>query len=364
MPKELIALAGDLVAERKRLSESLRRFESTLMRSLGTDTSEAMMGELDSFARSLDRLGALTKTLVHFANADRLEPCEPLLADAVLAIESVAASLDRPVVIDCKSNEVKIDRELLMKFRPIFIEMLETLVEYCVETPKERLARKKRPKAFFQIDVKPFEAGYRVLVVCDGNGILPPLVSDHGLRLAEIGVRAGFEGRPGQWSSWRFHIPTSTDSFHSVPVRVGDRKLCIPSWAVVSTRPLDLAARAAGKAWAVGEGLERREIDLGGVSGTGQMLCEIAAGTHTVTYLFDEVLEPEEGFLKQLSEAFSGQGRFIGVVISESSDSGGAMREELCLVVNPAYLVYGGAGEQTSQPELAPERAGEAEHAL
>ena len=64
--------------------------------------------------------------------------------------------------------------------------MLETMVEYCVEPGKERQARKKRSKAYFQIDVKPLEEGYRLMVLCDGNGILPPLVSDHGVKLAQF----------------------------------------------------------------------------------------------------------------------------------------------------------------------------------
>ncbi|MBI3557077.1 MAG: hypothetical protein HY074_12510, partial [Deltaproteobacteria bacterium] len=87
--KDLIALAGDLIAERKRLSESLRRLEGKLaqgeatqelFKALGPKTGEVVMSELDLLARSLDRVGALTKTLVQKLNHDRLETCEPLLA--------------------------------------------------------------------------------------------------------------------------------------------------------------------------------------------------------------------------------------------------------------------------------------------
>ncbi|MBI3543585.1 MAG: hypothetical protein HY075_09960 [Deltaproteobacteria bacterium] len=373
MAKELITLAGDLVAERKRLTESLRRLEGTLMqgdvakelfRALGADTSETILSEVDALARSLDRLGALTKTLIQQVNHDRLETCEPLLADAVLSIEATASKLERPAVVDCKSNDVRIDRDVLVKFRPIFLEMLETLTEYCVESPKERLARKKRPKAYFQIDVKPFEGGYRLMVLCDGNGILPPLASDHGLRLAEIGVRASFEGRPGQWSAWRFHIPTGVGSFHGVPVRVGDRRLCIPAWAVLGTRVVDGAPRPGVKVWAIGEALNRVEVEPGLEASFGTRLVEIAAGTHTATFVVDEVFETEEGFMKPLGDAFNGQGRFSGVVVSEA-----ATREELFLVLNPAYLVYGGFGEDepaaTERKPAAPKRDREEdEHAV
>ena len=323
-----------------------------LFKALGTEASEAVVGELDLLARSLDRVGALTKTLVQKLNHDRLETCEPLLADAVLSIEAVASGLARPVVVDCKSNEVKIDRDTLMKFRPIFLEMLETLVEYCVESPKERLARKKRPKAYFQIDVKPFDGGYRLMVLCDGNGILPPLVADHGLRLADIGVRASFEGKPGQWSAWRFHIPIGVGAFHSIPVRVGERRLCIPSWAVVSRTKIEPGVRGLGKVWGINELLNRFEVDTGFEAAHGRFLIEVAAGTHTATYVFDEVLEQEEGFMKPLSTLFNGQGRFLGVVESENSQ-GAAAGDVLSLVLNPAYLVYGGANEELPAAETA-----------
>lgn len=369
MAKDLIALAGDLVAERKRLSESLRRLESTFMRGevakemykiLGVQSSESILSELDSLARSLDRFGALTKTLVQRVNNERLVTCEPLLADAVLTVEAVATNLSRPVVVDCKSNEVRVDRETLDKFRPILLEMLETMVEYCVEPTKERQARKKRPKAYFQIDIKPLEVGYRLMVLCDGNGILPPLASDHGVKLAEIGVRASFEGKPGQWSAWRFFIPSGLGSFHSVPIRVGKQRICIPSWAVLSvSRWESLEARPA-EVWSINELLCRQSSKSESQSSQKGFLVEVSAGTSSLYYLVDEVFKAEEGFLKPLGEYFNGNGRFLGVVMTElrskdiernpkarsSSDDGFGCRDELCLVINPAYLVYGGGPEE------------------
>lgn len=360
--KDLVALAGDLVSERKRLSESLRRLEGLLLRGevtkelykvLGSSVSEELLSELEMMTKTLDRVGAITKTVVQRANQDRLVSCEPLLADAVLSIEAAAGTLERPVVVDCKSNDVKIDRDVIDRFRPVFLEMLETLVEYCVESPKERQARKKRPKAYFQIDVKPLEGGYRLMVLCDGNGILPPLASDHGVKLGEIGVRATFEGKPGQWSSWRFNIPSSLGAFHCVPVRAGSRKLAIPAWAVLSKTRLgrDQELPPGANAWAVDDSLMRFELDAANASPQSRWLVEIAAGTNSVRYIFDEVFEPIEAFMKPLGEFFNGAGRFTGVIVTEehSRHEGPFINEELRLVLNPAYLVYGGGPEEVGE---------------
>lgn len=340
MMDDLIALAGDLVFERKRLSESLRRLEGALLRgenarelfkAMGVQDAEGLHAELELLARGLERIGALTKTIVHQVNHDRLVECFPLLREASQAIELASSKLSRPVVIECRHNDVKFDRETAERFKPVLFEMLETLVEYCVESAKERSARRKRPKAYFQLEVKPTEDGYRLMVVCDGNGILPPLSHDHGLKLAEIGVRASFEGKPGQWSAWVYHLPIGFGAFNCVYVESGGRKFCIPALAVSSARAV---APAKGAVWTIDGEINRTQAD-GDLS--DRKLVEISAGTDQTVFAFDESTNPEEVFMKPLHEAFSGNGRFLGVVAIE----GAAGQNELCLVLNPAYLVYG-----------------------
>lgn len=340
MMDDLIALAGDLVFERKRLSESLRRLEGALLRgenarelfrAMGVQDAEGLHAELELLARGLDRIGALTKTLVHQVNHDRLVDCLPLLREASQAIEHAADKLSRPVVIECRHNNVKFDRDTAERFKPVLFEMLETLVEYCVESAKERSARRKRPKAYFQLEVRPTEDGYRLMVVCDGNGILPPLSHDHGLKLAEIGVRASFEGKPGQWSAWVYHLPIGFGAFNCVYVKSGGRKFCIPALAVSNPRS---PVPSNGPIWTIDSEINRGHATAEFAS---QKLVEISAGVGQAVFAFDESTNPEEVFMKPLHESFSGNGRFLGVVAVE----GAGGQNELCLVLNPAYLVYG-----------------------
>jgi chemotaxis protein histidine kinase CheA len=364
---ELVALAGDLVFERKRLSESLRRLETTLLhsevakelfRSIGVQKAETLNSELDVLARSIDRLGALAKTFVRILSADRMIDSDPLLADCMMTIESAAARLERPVLVDCRQNEVKLDREIIDRFRPVLYSILENFVEFCVEPPHEREARGKRPKAYVQLETRAMEDGYRLRAVCDGNGIPPPLGADFGRRLAELGVRATFEGKPGQWSAWIFHVPSGIGEFRCLPVRVGQRRLAIPLWAVTGTRHIEKgekSQRRPGRIWAFGESLGRFEVDAGYESSYGTRLVELGAGTETAVFVVDEIFEPDEVFIKPLHPPFNGNGRFMGVVTTDS--------EELCLVLSPVYLVYGetALGHGTEPP---PEKSSEGQHAL
>lgn len=341
MMDELIALAGDLVFERKRISESLRKLEGTLLhgqvanelyQALGIQSAEELHVELDKLSRSLDRIGALTKTLVHQVNHDRLVACDTLLTQAQTTLETAAARSSRSLMVERRANDVKVDRELLEKFKPVFFEMLETFVEFCVESDKERAARKKRAKAYVQFEMKPVEDGYRLMVVCDGNGIVPPLLHEHGLKLARIGVRASFEGKPGQWSAWLFHLPSNMGAFRCLPVRIDGRNLSIPYFAAGR-----ILQATKGRAWFLDKDLRRHVVDKSAEAARGKVFVEIAAGTHSATFLFDAVAEADEVFMKPLSPRFNGGGRFLGVVVNHDADSHG----ELSLVMNPGYLVYG-----------------------
>jgi hypothetical protein len=129
-----------------------------------------------------------------------------------------------------------------------------------------------------------------------------------------------------------------------LPVRIGERRLVIPSWAVTGVKHLRDAGQAkGGRFFMLGEGLVRQEAGAVALDRPG-WLVEVSAGIESATFLVDDVYEMQEGFIKQLSEAFNGQGRFSGVVVIEARDDSKlpAAREELCLVLNPAYLVYGG----------------------
>jgi hypothetical protein len=382
MNDDLIALAGDLVFERKRLSESLRRLEARILQSefaqelfrrIGVGGAEAIHADLDLIAKSLDRVGALTKTLVHTVNQDRLRSCKPMLESASSIVQALGNKLGRPVVVEVTQDEIQIEQETIVAFQPVFHEMLSSLVEFCIESPRERQMRQKRAKAYFKLEVKPVEDGYRLTVFCDGNGLAPPLVQEQGLKLARIGVRATFEGKPGAWGAWFFHLPTGVGTFRCVPVRAGSHRLCIPSWAVrdimpVSNTPANGLSAKSSIIWGLGESISRFKIDSGYEGGYGKSVVTVAAGTTSERFVFETTGDAQEAFMKPLHEMFTGNGRFLGVVLDDSPNVGVAEAsssnesdrvQKLCLVLNPAYLVYGDAALSAPSPE-----AKEVNHAL
>jgi hypothetical protein len=288
--------------------------------------------ELDLIARSLDRINALTKTLVTQMNNETLVSCTTLLQAGSSRVEEAASRHGKSVSVETKANDVRLDQEVLKAFEPVFCQMLEALVEYCIESPKERAARGKRPKAYFQFDIKPTEDGYRLMILCDGNGLIPPLAYDHGIRLAKIGARAAFEGKPGVWSAWFFHLPAGFGAFRGVVVKAAGRRLCIPASAVTRAGASS-TIQTSGMIWALEDSISRVETEKSG--GHGKEIVEISAGTHVVRYAFEAVNSPDEVFMKPLRDLYTGNGRFLGVVVDQNDPS------ELCLVLNPAYLVYG-----------------------
>jgi chemotaxis protein histidine kinase CheA len=176
-------------------------------------------------------------------------------------------------------------------------------------------------------------------------------------------VRACFEGKPGQWSAWFFHLPSSLGAFRCLTVRSGDRRLCIPAWAVCSVQKLTEKPLAPGtkEVWSLDETLARYSFAPATGAADAGMKLELAAGTMHAVYLVDEVLESEEVFMKPLPPAFNGQGRFLGVAVIEPSPERARKAsedssDELALVLDPAYLVYGEAATNGAAG------AGEARH--
>ncbi|MEW6056945.1 MAG: hypothetical protein AB1540_10055 [Bdellovibrionota bacterium] len=348
---ELIALGGDLVAERKKLSESLRKLERTLegsassalIKALGVAQLQDLHLELDQLSTGIDRFGSLSKCLLEQLVTDKLESCATLFEESKKRIEALAQKLGRNVNVECKPSAARLDRRLLERFGPIFLEMLDVFVEYSIESSKERSARKKRPIAYMQLEVRESEKGFQLRVICDGNGILPPLSDLSGLALAKLGVRVSFEGKPGKWSAWLFSLPACAGEVPCLPVKVGQRKVYVPAWAVLSIREFPRALSESlvtedSEIWMLSRDLERIRTLPGMPFAEPEgprHLIELGAGTETIRYAVASTHAVQEIFILPIDSALSGSGRLLGVYVDESAQS------ELGLVLNPAYLVYG-----------------------
>lgn len=354
MAEELITLAGDLVAERKKLSDALHRLEGKILRGepartlskvLGFEGLENLQFEIDSLAKAIDRLGSLTTTLIHTVVHDQLVTAEELLGALMGTIERTAERLGRSITLNAKGAETLLAAPTVDRFRPTLCKMAETLVEFSIEAERERVLRGKKEKARFQIEIKEMDDYHRLMLVCDGNGIMPPLADPQGVELAKVGARANFDGSPGKWSAWCFFLPKEGGPQRCIQVRSGGRKFCIPAWAVVDMRKFDEgrlppasgqgSEPALRKHWRLSSDLTLMETSQRETSENESIFVDVGAGIEITTFVFDDATEAGEVFLRPLDERLSAGGRFSGVVVTEN---------ELVLVLNPAYLVYGDSG--------------------
>ncbi len=338
MRSDFLAIAGDLTFERKKILELARKLEKDVCgknKTINTDLFFDTQERFDELFRSLERLGALTKTLVHEMNYERMVDCTEFLQETLTWIPQKASELLKSVDIEWKKSEFKIEREILNQFKPVFFEMLEVFLEYCIESEKERFARKKKAQASLQIDLVPTEDGYRLTVLCDGNGVIPPFADIHGAKLAQTHIRASFEGKPGRFSAWVFSIPESLVSFRVVPVQIDGKRFCIPAWLLVNKGVVHekTSRPRASQIYQLTESLERSLIPSDPPS--GHWLIEIKTGIQSAVFLVDEIYEIDEVFMRPLSPPLDAQKRFLGVVLTEKNPN------ELSFVLNPAYLVYG-----------------------
>ncbi len=312
---DLYALAFDLGFERKRCLEALQRIQSVLLTPsrmpVDTELRQTVLSQIDSLARSAERLAALTVNIENMLAEERVAPIGALFEEAARLIEEAAGSFKKPVMLEIKNKEMRLDTNTLSAFRPIFLEMLVPFVEYCIESQKERMARGKPQRARIELFVKATEEGHKISVICDGNGVAPPYAGNYGLDLARLGVRAHFEGNPGQTSAWHIFIPIKSATFKVLPVKINGKNFCIPHWAITAIKT------------------------QASVAASGEYLIEISAGTSKTSIAVDEPGKVYETYMKPLQAELTAGGRYLGVIMEEHSP------EILSLVLDPAFIVYG-----------------------
>ncbi len=312
MQLDLFAVAGDLGFERRRSLESIQRLSSLLLNPhqqvLPFEIREEVISRLEALIRSTEKIGSLTKQLEESLFDSRLVNVENLFQDLSDAITSESNRTQKPVVIEARNHDLKIDELVFSVLKPILIKLMSPFIEYCIESKKERLARSKSETAKILIDIQPVELGHKIKIVCDGNGVIPPFSEQFGRQMAKIGVRARFDGKPGSWSSWTFMIPFRTGAMKMLPITIHGTDYCIPAWAVTQIKESDSKAK---------------------------YLLEVSIGLKSKIVAVDELKDPVDCYMKNLKQDLSANGKFLGVVqvINE--------QDMLCLVLSPEAFVYG-----------------------
>jgi hypothetical protein len=256
----------------------------------------------------------------------------------VVAAQTAAKGANRAVLVNATGHGSKVDRHKIAKLQEILPEMMQTFIEFSIESTKERRLRGKKESAFVQMGMRRQDEGTQFTLVADGNGVMPPLSDEHGERLAAIGVRATFQGKPGKWSCWVFNIPHYAPVMNCYGIVLGGLKVYVPVTAVVSVHEGGILQAGDSPVIAMGKDLVGTLIKPLDLADRDVSALEIAAGSRRAWVLLDSAPVREEVFMKPVPESLSGYGRYMGMVVSTT-----APNQALHAVISPSFIVYGGA---------------------
>jgi hypothetical protein len=281
--------------------------------------NEKILNKLSLITQSLDQISNLSKILESNFIEQKSYPVEQLFKEIKDSLEELSQETEKQVLVKIKDSTIKIDKDLAYYFLPIMKLMLKPLLEFSIESKKERLVRKKNIEALIELSAESIELGFKIKLFCDGNGLLPPFSYEIGEKLAKLGVRAHFEGRPGISSTWTFFLPKSDGLLKFLPVRYQNQFFAIPLYTVIGIKA------------------EKDKFNV-----------EISVGLKKRSIYFDDVAEPIETYVKKMHPLLSAHGRFKSILQYDTSlfylnfkNESIFKSNELILVIDPMQLVYG-----------------------
>lgn len=339
---EYAVLSGDLLFERKKISESLKRLSLVLShpsisRQLSPQVQTGLQIEMDCLFHGVSRLNELARLLGKRAMQEGQKDCEPFLKDVYLKCEQISQALSRPIAIRPARTQIRIEENILRSFKPILMEMLETFLEFSIDGGKERTLREKPPIPNLRFVMLAHASGATLRILADGNGLIPPCSEEIGVKLARIGASAQFSGRSGKWSCWSIFLPNLSVNQSCVKFRINKTTIFLPQSAVIKISKINwnqLTKEEKGQFVSLNESYERSFER--GHSFSNAFSVRVRSGTRSVEMLVDEVSAQNEVFMRTLPGDYTCGGRFLGVVVET-----GKSDQALQVVVNPAFLVYG-----------------------
>ena len=300
----------------------------------------------------IENLIADAKNLFLFPLSSLQEPLGRLSRD-------LARELGKEVDFQFLGGEVELDRRIIQELKDPLIHILRNALDHGVETPGERLAVGKLPRATVRISAAIIENGRVEIVVSDdGQGIdLPQVkaaaaaeghlgedaagmldaeqtlqlifrsgistrtqvttISGRGLgmaiveeRLDKLGGDVAVTTTPGGGTEFRLTVPVSLATIRGIQLRVGDRRFAIPTNQV---RKVCRLPESAVKTVETRETVlfEERTVPIvsvaailglpgSGSSGGFRTAMIIGDGDRQVAFEVDEIVSEEELLVKGL----------------------------------------------------------------
>jgi two-component system chemotaxis sensor kinase CheA len=183
VPPEKIDRLLDLVAESVL---HRRRLEHVL----GDDRA----GDDQSISDELDLGGRLFGELKDAAIQMRMLPLATITAPLPRAVRDIATAEGKDVQFLISGDDTELDRIILESLSEPLVHMVRNAVGHGVETPSERAAAGKPPRATVQLVAKQRGGTVEILVSDDGRGVSAELIAEarRNGSLAEALARPGF----------------------------------------------------------------------------------------------------------------------------------------------------------------------------
>jgi two-component system chemotaxis sensor kinase CheA len=182
VPPEKIDRLLDLVAETVLHG---RRLEHVIGNE-GSDHDQSVSDELDLGGRLF---GDLKDAAIQM----RMLPLATITAPLPRAVRDIAAAEGKDVVLVISGDETELDRVILESLSEPLVHMVRNAVGHGIETPSEREAAGKPPRATVQLCAQQRGANVEITVSDDGRGVSPALIEEalkHG-SLADVLARPG-----------------------------------------------------------------------------------------------------------------------------------------------------------------------------
>jgi two-component system chemotaxis sensor kinase CheA len=170
----LMNLAGELVIDRGRLVQVLRQ----LTEQLG---GHPALEQLEEITQHLARVGDDLQDTVMLA---RLLPIESVFNRFPRMVRDLARKSGKNVDFVMEGGDTGLDRSVIDEIGDPLLHLLRNAVDHGVETPEERVAAGKPPRARITLSAQQVENRIVIAVSDDGRGIDPQ-------RMREVAVRKG-----------------------------------------------------------------------------------------------------------------------------------------------------------------------------
>jgi two-component system chemotaxis sensor kinase CheA len=151
-------------------------------------------GSTQTVSDELDLGGRLFGELKDAAIRMRMLPLATITAPLPRAVRDIATAEGKDVHLVISGDDTELDRIILESLAEPLVHMVRNAVGHGIETPAEREAAGKAPRATVELSAKQRGGTVEIVVSDDGRGVSPALIEEarqHG-SLAEILARPGF----------------------------------------------------------------------------------------------------------------------------------------------------------------------------